>query len=710
MVRSRSKSQGEVKLGGKQVYSICGMCTVRCPIQVEVQNDRISSIQGNPHAAGIQGGLCARGGAGGALVDDEERPQYPLIRTGKRGEGQWRRVSWGEALDYTAARLREVMGAYGEKTVLFSDRGGPFRDLHQAFMRGLGSPNYSNHDSACARNVQHAALSVIGSGRKEVVYDYKNARHVVLQTRNIFEAINVKEVNDLLDGLARGCKLTVIDIRASISATKADRFLLIRPGTDYALNLAVIHELLTHKLYDAEFAQQWIKDLDRLEAFVTSYTPEWAAVETGIPAAAISALARDLAEAQPAVIWHPGWMNARYRNSFYQSRTAYLINALLGSIGAKGGLPVANKPGDVGRKGLKKLADLFPKPKDPRADGVGWRYPHFDSGPGLLHLAFQAMETEDPYPVKAYIAYRHDPLMAYPDPEALKKILDRLELLVSVTFSWSDTAWYSDVVLPLSPYLERESILAGKNGLKPYFFLRQRAVAPRYETRADWEILCGLARRLDLQPLAFERVEDIWEYQLQGTGVTMADFQATGMVPLADEPLYRSRDQLSFKTPSGKIEIINDRWENAGVPSLLPYESPAAPGPGQFRLTFGRCALHTQGHTVNNPLLSEQMPENVLWINRQKATALQIADGEVVEVRSNGHRGRMKAKVTDLIHPDAVFMVHGFGHTLPVESRACGRGVSDSALMPGGLALWDQAGGAMALQEHFVTVGKIEET
>jgi thiosulfate reductase/polysulfide reductase chain A len=684
------------------------MCTVRCPIQAEVQGNRLSFIQGNPHAAGMEGALCARGGAGIALVEDKERPQYPMIRTGARGEGKWRQATWTEALDYTAARLKEVMAKYGPRTVLFSDRGGPFRDLHQAFLRGLGSPNYCNHDSACARNVQHAALSVTGGGRKEVAYDYKNARHVVLQTRNIFEAINVKEVNDLVEGMGRGCKLSVIDIRANISATKADRFLLVRPGTDYALNLAVIHELLAHKLFDADFAARWIHDLDELAAFVKPYTPKWAATETGVDAKEISAFARDLAEASPAVIWHPGWMNARYKNSFYQSRTAYLINALLGSIGAKGGLPVANKPSDVGRKGLKKLADLFPKPKDQRADGAGWRYPHFDSGPGLLHLAFQAIVTEDPYPVKAYIAYRHDPLMAYPDSDALKKIFDKLDFLVSVTFSWSDTAWYSDVVLPLSPYLERESILASKNGIKPYFFLRQRAVDPTFDTKADWEILGGLARRLDLAPLAFDSIEAIWDYQLQGTGVTMADFEATGMVSLADAPKYHTREELSFKTPSGKIEIISSRLENAGVPSLLPYESPAKPGPGRFRLTFGRCAVHTQGHTVNNPLLSEQMPENVLWINRQRADKLHIADGELVEVGSNGHRGRIKARVTDLIHPDAVFMVHGFGHTLPVESRARGKGVAGNDLMVGGLALWDQAGGAMALQEHFITVRKVQ--
>ena len=100
------------------------------------------------------------------------------------------------------------------------------------------------------------------------------------------------------------------------------------------------------------------------------------------------------------------------------------------------------------------------------------------------------------------------------------------------------------------------------------------------------------------------------------------------------------------------------------------------------------------------------MPENVLWINDQEAAKLGIKDGDYVEVSSNGHAGRLKAKVTPLIHPEAVFMVHGFGHTLPMESRAQGKGVADNALMPGGLENWDPAGGGMALQEHFVQVKK----
>lgn len=696
-------------MAGGKIYSICGMCSVRCPIQACVEDGMCTDIQGNPHASGIEGALCARGAAGLALVNDDERPQAPMIRTGERGQGRWRRVSWEEALDYTAHRLQQVMEQYGPRTVLFSDRGGPFRDLHQAFVRGLGSPNYSNHDASCARNVQHAAQSLFGFGRKGLVYDLRNARHVVLQTRNILEAVNVKEVNDLMTALDHGAKLTVIDIRATRTAAKADHFFLVRPGSDYAFNLAVIHVLLTRGLYDKKFARRWIKDLDRLQEFVRPYTPEWAEGETGIAAHRITALARELADARPAVLWHPGWMTARYSDSFYVCRSAYIINALLGSIGAKGGLPLANTPADVGRKGLRKLADLFPKPQEKRADGVGWRYGHFDSGPGLLHLAFQAIETEDPYPVKAYIAYRHDPLMGFPDQDALKRIWRKLDFLVSVTFSWSDTAWFSDVVLPLSPYLERESILACKNGLKPYFFLRQRVQEPRYDTKADWEILCSLAERLDLKPLAFQSVEDIWKFQLEGTGVSMEDFRATGMVALADKPVYRSMEELRFKTPSGKIEILCERLEAQGLPSLKPYTPPARPPEGMFRITFGRCPVHTQGHTVNNPLLHEQMPENRLWLNREAAAAMGIADGEEVEIGNNGRTARIKVNITDFLHPEAVFLVHGFGHRLPVESRAFGKGAADNLLMPGGLRLWDPAGGALAMQEHFVRVRKIPD-
>lgn len=695
-------------MAGKSVYGVCGMCTVRCPMMAEVEDGRVVYIQGNPHAPGVKGSLCARGAAGLALTEDDERPQYPMIREGARGEGKWRRVSWDEALDHVAGKLTEIKEKYGARAILLSDRGGPFRDFYRAFLKGLGSPNYCNHDAACARNVQHAALSLFGFGRKGVAYDFKNARHVVLQTRNIFEAINVKEVNDLLDAMDAGCALTCIDIRATVSAAKADNFFLIRPGTDHAFNLAVINVLLSAGLYNKPFAEMWIKDLDALAAFIAPYTPEWAEAETGVPAKDLVAFVKQIAAAAPAVIWHPGWMAARYSDSFHVSRTIHIINALLGAIGAKGGMPVALKPGDVGRKGLRSFMDLYPKPRDKRVDGVGWApgRTHFETGPGLVNLAFEAMASGEPYPVKAYIAQRHDPLMAFPDSADVKKYWDSLELLAAVTFTWSDTAWHADVVLPLSPYLERESLLGAKNGPKPSFFIRNRCMEPRFDTRADWEIYAGLARRMGLKELDYERIEDIWNFQLEGTGVSIADFAAKGFVDLADQPAYLDMDKLKFKTPSGKIEILSDQLAVDGVESLAPYVSPQSPPEGAFRITFGRCGVHTQGHTVNNPLLHEQMPENVLWLNADRAKALGIVDNDLVEIAGGSHTGRMRAFVTEFMHPEAVFMVHGFGHTLPVESRARGRGVADNELMPQGIRKTDKGGGGVCMQEHFVTVRK----
>jgi len=409
----------------------------------------------------------------------------------------------------------------------------------------------------------------------------------------------------------------------------------------------------------------------------------------------------------PSVIWHPGWMTARYSNSFYVCRSIYIINALLGSFGAKGGLAFISKPKDLGKPGLKSFQELFPKPEENRADGVGWRYPHFEQGPGLAHLLYKAMETEDPYPVKSYIAFRHDPLMGYPDPDRLKQIFDNLDLLVSITFTWCETAWYADVVLPMSPYLERESLLATKNYLTPYFFMRRRALEPRFDTRADWEIFSGLAKRMGVKELAYDSIEDIWNFQLDGTGIRIEDFADKGMVYLTEQPIYLPREELKFKTPSGKIEIISKKLDDQGIESLKPYESPEKPPEGQFRLTFGRCAQHTQGHTVNNPALNELMPENVLWINDKAADKLGIQDGERVMVLRNGYKEEIKAKVTEFIHPEAVFVVHGFGHKLPVESRAYGKGLADNRFMQGGLDKWDPVGGAMALQENFVSVEKL---
>jgi len=686
------------------IYSMCGMCAVRCPIRVEVEEGTVKWIEGNPHVPGIEGSLCAKGSAGLAFEYDSERPQHPMIRTGARGSGQWKKATWDEALDYISERLKTVAQKYGPKAIALADRGGPFTDLTKSFVKALGSPNYFDHDDTCAKNVNIACQSLFGYGRGDVGYDFANTKHIVLYGRNVFESLQVKEVNTILDAMDAGAKMTYIDVRATVTASKADKFLLIRPGTDYAFNLALIHVILKEKLYDADFCNKWVTGLAELESFVSAYTPEWAETETGIPAYDIVNLAREVSSAKPKVIFHGGWMLARYIDSFYSSRSVYVLNALMGNIETKGGLIIAKGPKDAGAKPLKSLGEGIPEVKDKIVDA---EMPNKTMGTGHMVNLYKAINTGQPYPVKAFIAYRYDPIASLPDPEEQKKVLDNLDLLVSIDVNYSETGWYSDVILPEATYLERSNIISTQRGPKPGFMMRRQAVQPRYDSKPAWEIFRLILERMGAgQYFPYKGIEEIWNYQLEGTGVRIEDFNAKGLVGLAKGPILMDRNDLKFKTPSGKIEIMSQALAKNKFESLAPYVSPKKPGKGSFRLTFGRTAVHAHAQSQNNIYLNEIISENVLWINETEAKGLGIKDGDTVEVSSDGYSGRIKAKVTPFIHPEAVFMLHGFGNEIPLKTRSFKKGLRDTKFQQGLLETVDPVGGGVAYLECIVSVNK----
>ncbi len=689
----------------KSVWSMCGMCTVRCPIRVETENDEVTWIEGNPHL--LDGALCAKGSAGIALLNDPERPQQPLIRKGGRGAGRWDKVSWDTALDYVAEKLNKIVDRYGPESVMMSCRGGPFVDIVKAFIHGLGSPNFTNHDSACGRNAHHASLSLYGVGRTGFAYDIKKTRHLILFGRNILASLRVAEVNQVLDMLDSGGKLTYVDVRQTMTGIKANRFFQVRPGTDYALALGMINEVIREKAYDQEFIDRYVSDFVALVAFVEPYDVDWAARECGIKAERLREFVRELALDRPRVVFHPGWMVSRYRDSFYSSRALLILNVLMGNIEVEGGQIFPKGPADCGIKGLRSLDGQIPKPTARRGDGVGWKYSHFDKGPGLFHLFYDTMVTEDPYPIKGLICVRHDPFSCFPDPAAQKEALDRLDLLVAVDTHYSEFGWYCDVILPESTYLERDSIIATQKGTKPRFICRRPAVEPRYDTWSLSEIIKGLADRVGIgHYFPYNSTEELQAWQLEPTGFKIEDFDEKGFVELSREPIMYDRQKLDgkFKTPSGKIEIISRKLTEAGLPSLKPYESPAKPPKGKFRLVFGRSAVHAHAHTINNPLLHELMPENTLWINKRAAARMGVNEGDWVEVSSNGMVNTIKAHVTDFIHPEAVYMVHGFGRQVPLQTRSYHAGVGDQKLMTGMLTEMDPAGGGLCLCECMVTV------
>jgi thiosulfate reductase/polysulfide reductase chain A len=689
----------------KSVFSMCGMCAVRCPIRIEVENGSVTWIEGNPYVPGIEGALCSKGSAGIAFEYDSERPQYPMIRTGERGSGQWRKATWDEALGYITGKLKIVKNKYGAKAIALADRSGPFTDLTKSFIKAQGSPNYIDHDDSCAKNVNMACQSLFGYGRGELGYDFSNTKYIVLFGRNIFESIQVKEVNTVLDGMERGAKLVYVDIRATVTASKADKFLTIRPGTDYAMLLALVHVVLKERLYDKEYVNRYVLGLTELEAFVAPYTPEWAEKETGIAAHDIYAIAREAAVAKPNVIFHGGWMLSRYIDSFYASRMLYILNTLLGSVESKGGLIIAKGPKDAGVKGLNSLGANIPDVADKIVDA---EMKEKSIGTGHLVNLYKAIKTGEPYPVKAFIAYRFDPIAAFPDPDEQRRVLDNLDLLVAIDVNYSDTAWYADVILPESTYLERSNIIATQKGPKPGFVMRRQAMAPRYDSKPAWEIFTLLAERMGVgQYFPYKSIEDIWNYQLAGTGVKIEDFDAKGLIGLAKDPIMMPRDAIKFTTASGKIELVSSKLEKSGFHSFAPYVAPKKPAEGSFRLTFGRTAVHAHAQSQNNPYLNEIIPENTLWINTDEAVKLGINNGDMVEVSAEGYSGNIRAYVTPYIHPEAVFMLHGFGNEVPLKTRSFKKGLRDTKFQKGLLETVDPVGGGVAYLECMVGVKKV---
>ena len=688
-----------------ETYSLCFMCSIRCPIKVLAKDGQVRWIEGNPHVPGMEGSLCPRGAAGINMLYDGERLQSPMIRDGERGAGKWRKVSWEEALDYTAEKLQKVIDQYGGHSVVLGERTQLATHVSKTFLKAIGSPNHFTHDALCKGSVNTACRTLFGCTDAQMAMDYKNTKHIILYGRNIFEAISVKEVNNLTAALESGAKLTYIDPRVTVTATKAHRYWMIRPGTDLALNYALIHVILKERLYDAAYVDRWVSGLTDLQNFVRPYTPRWAEEETGIAADEIVTLAREVAEDKPSVIFHFGYRGASYNNEIYQRRSIMMLNTLMGSVEAKGGFFFKKGPGEVGGKPARKLTEQkFAKISVPRFDKAGTPdFPLPDPNHGVPQRLPQAILNEDPYPIKAMIAYRFEPLGSIPDTNLMKQALDKLDLVVAIDINYSDIAWHADVVLPESTYLERTDCVQQANGLKPQMFLRRQAVEPRYDTREGALILKQIGERLGIGKFfPYSDMDELVDWQLEGTGFKVTDFDAKGFVAYGKEQIFWDRkDGLKLKTPSKKIEFKSSLLEDAGYESFPAYEPVHRPAGSEFRLVTGRVALHTHVSTQNNPYLNEIVPENVLWINSARAAELGIGSGDVVEIASKSGSGKLKAFVTELIHPETVFLLHGFGHQAKSATRSYNKGVSDSVLQEN---VSDEIGGSPGLHETFVTV------
>ncbi|MDQ7006872.1 MAG: molybdopterin-dependent oxidoreductase [Acidobacteriota bacterium] len=682
----------------RQVASICGNCVNKCGFIARVEGERVVKLEPNPHFPKSRNMLCAKGNAGVKVVHDPDRLKHPLIRTGPRGSGQWRKAGWDEALDFTARRMMEIKEKYGPHGMLFSSTEGFQERFFRTFGAAWGSPNVVRHPSLCLASGNVAFFATFGTVPE---YDLEHCEYVIVSGANRAEAFITPDTIDMMTRARRGqMRLVYLDPRFSVTAARAGTWLPIRPGTDMAFYLAMLHVLIDEKLYDAAFVAAYTHGFDELVEHVKPFTPAWAERETEIPAGEIRRITREFAAAAPRAVVYRGRRSSWYGNDTHMRQAMALVNALVGNWDREGGV-VPKESIALGKPEIPEL----PWPDEERVDGIEERHPLARIEDGVYVDLREQVLAGQPYPVKGWMIYKQNPLHALPDRARTRKMLEQMEFVAVIDIVPSDTAWMADVILPESTYLERTDPVEGFH--QPYAFLawRRQVVRPRFATRSCLEIMQGLAGRLGIEKYFDYDIDEYVSIQLAKPGLSREVFDETGV--WSDRSARSYGKTLSpdyrFRTPSGKIELANERFRRRGYAPLPVYVPPAQPPEGHFRLLPAKQSYFTHAANQNNLWLHELCPENALWINAKVAGRRGIAEGDEVLVKSSVGQVRVKAHVTEGIREDCVHLPHGFGQRSAGLHQAVGKGASDQDLIA---SATDAITGNAALHETFVTVEK----
>ncbi len=681
----------------REVFTLCEQCVWRCGVRAKVKDGQVYKLEGNPFHPHSRGMLCPRGQAGIATLYDPDRLKYPLIRKGPRGQGQWVRASWDEALDYVAARMLEIKDRYGPEAMIFSSTHNLIQVQFENLLKAFGSPNYGTQRSLCFNAMITANLMTFGL--EEPGRDYSQTRYIIYTGRNMLDAISNSEAQDLVAAIDRGAKVVVLDPRFTKTAAKASEWLPIKPGTDLAFHLALIQVIIDEGLYDAEFVAEHTVGFEEVKEATKGYTPEWAASKCEIPAETIRRIAREFAMAAPNAFAHPNWRTSNFINSFQTERAIAVLNGLVGSWARPGSLqPAAGEGGGVALGNIPQPP--YPRVSALRLDGVPWKYPLVPLKLGVFQEIRDNIIKEDPYPAHGWFIFRQNPVNSLPERRKTIEAFNKLDFIVTVDISMNDTAWFSDVVLPEATYLERYDPLAVVDDA---IFIRQPVIEPMYESKPGLWIFKELGQRLGLGDyFQYEDEEDYLRQQLAPVGITLEELKAKGYYrPPAPEG--ESGEELVFNTPSGKIELYSSTLANSGFEPVPVWEEPVTNEPDTFYLLTGKVAQHTQFATHNNKLLHERVPTNPMWIHPQPASERGIEDGDDIWVESAGGRVKTVAHVTEKIRPDCVYMTPGFGHVSKGLVTAYGKGASDSDLH---LTFTDPVSGSQALSQTCVKIEK----
>jgi len=709
VVNQLMKKEGESIFGksGKitRYPNYCEVCFWNCAGWVyKNEEGKLWKIIGNEDDPHSNGRFCPRGTGGIGMYEDEDRLKKPLMRVGKPGSQEYKEISWEEALDHIASKMKEIGQKYGNESIALFKHGSSSKHIGN-LISAFGSGNQAGPAYAQCKGPREEAFTITFGEplHSPEPLDIRDTKCLVLIGSHLGENMHNGQVQEMSEAIDKGVSVITVDPRFSTAASKSKYWLPIKPATDTALLLAWMNVIINENLFDKDYVEKLTIGFDKLKDHVQAFTPEWAYGITTIEPDKIRETAREMAKAAPAVIVHPGRHATWYGDDTQRLRAVAILNALLGSWGRRGGFYMA-----ASAKLPKFQSPAYPKP------GWGWRdilpdkYPFASDGVTNLIVDGSHPDYKGNKKIKAWFVMGTNLPVSMPDTKRTIEAIQNQEFIVVIDTMPTEITGYADIVLPECTYIERYDDIRSLPHREPNLALRVPAMEPRWESKPGWWIAKELSKRLGLEAyFNYNDYSEVLDWQLKQVGTSLEEMKKIGVKKYEREfdDLYFAEGEIpEFDTPSGKIELYSEDLASYGFPPLPVYKPLPQPDAGYFRLIYGRAPMHTFSRTTNNPRLLDLMSENKLWVNPKVAKEWDLENDQEIWLQNQDgivSEFPIKVRITERIRWDSVYLAHGFGHADKRLTHGFGKGLSDTQMIS--KVLIDPESGGTGMRSNFVT-------
>ena len=644
--------------GRSTVRTACPLdCPDSCTVDVTVENGRVVEIDGGDANAATRGYICAKVRRFGSRVYGEDRLLYPAIRQGARGNGVFSRVTWDEALDHIAERMRGIRDRWGAEAILPFCYGGSNGLITQdttdaTLFRGFKTSRLAR--TVCAAPTGAANQALYGKMPGVTYFDYPHAKLIVLWGVNP-SASGIHLVPFVRDAQKAGTRLVVIDPRRTTLARHADIHLAPRPGTDLPLALAIHHFLFENGHADERFLAAHTTGADRLRARAAEWPIERAAEAAGVEASELRKFAELYASTSPAVV-RCGWGLERNRNGGSAAAAVMALPAVAGKFGVRGGGFSMSNAAALGIKAAAWMDDV-PEPSTRVVN--------------MNHLGRALLDYTDP-PIQMLFVYNCNPLATMPDQNRVLRGLQRQDLF-TVVFDqvFTDTARYADVVLPATTFLENYDIAKGYGPIS--LQLVRPVIEPVGESRPNAEVFSALAERLDVGRFE-EEIDTLMRVAGRLPAEVSSELMERGAVtpPFGGAPVQFV--DVFPRTPDQKIHLFAQELDDQAPHGLYVFQ----PDPATERYPLALISPASE-KTVSSTLGELRERAAVLQMHPSDALARGLSQDDPVRVFNDLGEVQVPVGLNPDMRPGTVSLPKGLWR------RSTYNGSTSNALVPDSL-------------------------